>query len=132
MEYNKNPSTGFSMLEIPIALFITMVGMLGLYGMTLSLVNTNGVSRNLTIASELAQESLEDVKSVSYDAVVADAFPAEDFGSITGFANFSRAVTIVDDTPDTGSKTILVVVSWMGDLDGSTKSMTLGTILGSP
>ena len=132
MKYEKSFSGGFSMLEIPIALFITMVGMLGLYGMTLGLVNTNSVSRNLTIASELAQESLEEVKSVSYEGVVADAFPAQDFGSITGFSNFSRTVTIVDDTPDAGSKTILVLVSWIGDLDGSTKSMTLGTILGSP
>ena len=132
MKEDKNFASGFSMLEIPIALFITMVGMLGLYGMTLTLINTTSVSRNLSIASQLAQESLEEVKSVNYDGVVPDAFPPENFGSITGFADFSRTFSIVEDTPDVGSKTVLVVVSWVGDLDGSTKSTTLATILGRP
>ena len=69
---------------------------------------------------------------MNYDGVVPDAFPPENFGSITGFADFSRTFSIVEDTPDVGSKTVLVVVSWVGDLDGSTKSTTLATILGRP
>ena len=53
MKEDKNFASGFSMLEIPIALFITMVGMLGLYGMTLTLINTTSVSRT-TSASPLS------------------------------------------------------------------------------
>ena len=120
---------GISLLEMMIALSVIMIGLLGMFGLSLTLANSTGVSENMTLATSLAQDRMEQIKSGAYDEIISDNYPAEDFNTIAGHADFKRNVTVSINSPSTGMKTILVNVNWRADYDGTEKGVTLQTIL---
>jgi len=68
-------------------------------------------SRNITIAMNLAQEQLEDLKGLGYtDADLADGDHADPDNPIQ--RHFQRSWVVVDDSPIIGMKTITVNVTY--------------------
>jgi prepilin-type N-terminal cleavage/methylation domain-containing protein len=56
-------SGGFTLIEVMIALVISLVGLLGALGLTISIMNGGTFSRSMTEASTLVQSKLEAVNS---------------------------------------------------------------------
>jgi type IV pilus assembly protein PilV len=54
---------GFTLIEVMIALVVSLVGLLGALGLTISLMNGGTFARSMTEASTLAQSKLEAVSS---------------------------------------------------------------------
>ena len=128
-DLRRRQNSGISFLEVLITILIATVGLMGLHAMSLIVVNSISVGRNLAVATTLGQEKIEEIKAAGYDSAFSGNYPEEDYGSIAGYPGFRRTVVINDETPESNMKTITVTVSWRNDLDGNTKQAAIPTIL---
>lgn len=99
---------GFTLNEILIAVALIAIGILGFSVNTIGVIQGNYISTNVTIATNLAQEKMEEVKALTSftNGTVSDTVTWT-LGS--GIA-FTRTRTISDSS--TNLKDIEVKVSW--------------------
>lgn len=116
---------GFTLIEVLIAMVVLSVGLLGVAGLTLSIRAGNSYSRNVTTATIIAQQRLEQAQRVGYVNTNTTTFPATVESVLMGGVTYSRLTTISDDMPVAKTKTVAVQVSW----DSGVRSVTLSTIL---
>ena len=111
--------SGFTLIEIMIAIFILAIGLLGAAGVATTVINGNLLSKNVTTATTLAQGKMEELKGTSYSSISS--------GSDTQESVYTRTWTVTSDSPATGMKTIeaAVAFSWRG----STHNVTLKTMV---
>lgn len=111
--------SGFSLLEVLLAITILSVGMLGTGVLSLGVVTSNKVSRDVTVATALAQDKMEEVRKTGYSGLASiDATVTEDYGSIVvsvgghtaDFSAYRRVTQTQVDTPAVGMKTVSVSV----------------------
>jgi type II secretory pathway pseudopilin PulG len=134
---NRRRQRSFTLVETIAAIVILAVGIPPM----LWAVREAHVQRvNPVMASTarwLATEKLEDViadrhsTTRGYDWLVAGNYPAEP--SVTGFANFSRAVTLNETAADLvtvgeGYMTVSVAVSWT-DATGTARTLSVSTVV---
>jgi type IV pilus assembly protein PilV len=125
--------SGFTLLEVLIAISILTVGLLGVAQMQIMGITGNYFSGNTTAALTLAEEKMEDLLGKSYsDANLNDDEPGNNANltSITtidhtenvnedgqpvagGF--YRRIWNVADDTPILDTKTVAVIVTWDND-----------------
>ena len=131
---------GFNLVEILIAMVILGVAFMGLANMQLSSINSNSNSSQLTRAVILAQDKMEEIKSLNPDHPdLADTNPGnngnlrqaitpedsdhrESHREIEGestpsipdlrYGSYSLIWNIADNTPLPGKKTVVVIVIW--------------------
>lgn len=130
VEANSYGGWGFTLVEVMIAVFILTVALLGLISVTVMIMKGNDFSRQMTTATTLAKDKIEQVKEMSYsdvaDGVTTDYRNADSSAGSSG-AYFTRVMTVTADTPAVKMKTVEVVVSWTW---GGTRRVTLRTIIG--
>lgn len=91
---------GFSLIEAMIALAVMLIGMLGVMGMQYYAITGNTSSREMRIATNLALESLEQTKSMSYSAVQNGSdtpYTSLDSSISGGLTSFARRWWVVPD-----------------------------------
>ena len=126
-------STGFTLLEVIIAVSILTVGLLGVASMQISTIRGNNFSDNTTLALNLAQEKMEDLLGKPYmdndlkdtnteNSNKLDSITDVDFteqinniGKITEKGYFRRIWNISDNNPITNNKSITITVTWDSD-----------------
>ena len=131
-EIARNNQSGFTLIEIFIAIVILTVGLLGTAVLTTGVVRGNVGSKNMTTATAIAQSCFEENRRVGYTS--AGSVPAGGSNScVTGATTvtlggmtFTRTLTI--DTSVSNIKTLTVQVSWSEGAVG-TKSLSLKTIM---
>ena len=109
---------GFTLIEVLVAMVILSVGLLGTAALITGIINGNKVSNRITTATVLAQDKMEEIKSVGYSNAVSETrafLPSPD-------DKYER--TVVCDSPVANMKTVTVTVYWE-----SGKSISLQTIL---
>lgn len=124
--------SGFTLIEIFIAILILTIGLLGTAVLTTGVVRGNLTSKNITTATAIAQSCFEENRRVGYSN--AGAVPSGGSNSCTngaatvtlGGVSFTRNLSI--DTSVSNIKTLTVVVSWSEGAVGS-KSVTLKTVM---
>ena len=112
-----NNQSGFTLLEVLIAISILTVGLLGVAQMQIMGIKGNYFSGNTTAALSLAEEKMEDLLGKSYtDAELASGNnpdannPIDETGQAGGI--YSRMWTVTDNTPIIDTKEVTVSVSW--------------------
>ena len=106
---------GFTLPDVLIGMVILVVVSLGLMSLTVSLIRGNVFSRQLTAATVLAQDQLEQVKRLGYrDANTAAG--TEAYGSMTAYPFYKRVTVVTNDTPVPAIKTVKVTVFWNADV----------------
>jgi len=119
---------GFTLIELLVSMGLLTIGLVGV-GAAL-LAQSGGVSAGssyglaavtranyISTATMLAQERIEQIKNTTYttavDNITATNFPDEKYGTISNLPSFKRTVTIQNNSPGTGMKTITVNVSFL-------------------
>jgi type IV pilus assembly protein PilV len=124
--------SGFTLIEVFIAIVILTIGLLGTAALTTGVVRGNLSGKNLPTATAIAQSCFEENRRVGYSS--AGSVPAGGSNScVTGNATvtfggiaFTRNLAI--DTSVSNIKTLTVTVTWSEGAAG-TKTITLKTIL---
>lgn len=58
---------GFTLLEVLVAMTILTIGLLGIAAMMITAINANGQSRRMTIATNLAQQRIEEMRNIPFE-----------------------------------------------------------------
>ena len=104
----KPKNRGFTLIELLVAIVILSVGLLGMATLTGSIIRNNKLSNDLTAATTLAQDKLEDIRANGYASAVSETKAA----CATPFSEYQREVTVNNDTPAAGMKQVTVKVYW--------------------
>jgi len=119
------PEKGFTIIELMVALTILAVAMMGAESVLLTIVRNRVTARKVSIATDLCQTKIEELKSLGYNAVVnCLERNIDERGGSGGI--FDRTVT-VSTGPVAKTKMVLVRVMW-NDLTG-TRTVSLRTIV---
>lgn len=134
---NARARSGFSLLEVMIALTILAFGILGAAASQITSTKFNRDSRVRTEAAYLAEQQMEAFQAMDGAAVEAvrtdtgypddPANPIDPDPSDGSARSFNRSWTITPDTPEDGVYSITVTVSWVDQL-GNTLNVTLSSI----
>ncbi len=107
-----NPS-GFTMVDMLIALTLLTIGLLGLAKLTVAIIFGNQASHDVTRATIAAESKMETMRREGYHQIAAeDTTTVEDFKTIQAYPDFQRVTAIDVDAPVEGMKTITVTVNW--------------------
>lgn len=104
MKMNKK---GFSLIELMVSMVILAIGLLGLASLQGAAINGNQHGNTISLATVLAQDTIESVRNTAFDDITTTNFPAS-----ATIDNFTRSILIEDDTPLNELKRITVTVSW--------------------
>jgi len=112
-------SSGFTLIEIMIAMFVLAVGLLGAAGVATTVINGNALSKKITTATTLAQDKMEELKGTDYASIATDSDTQESI--------YTRTWTVTSDSPAADIKTIEVKVEFQWK--GTTHNVTLKTMV---
>ena len=124
---------GVSLVELMVALLLLGVALMGLAAAFAPGRMAIQGGDQATTATFLARQVLEDMRNRAYDLdtdelVNGTTFPsASAYGSITGYPNFRRTITITPDSPETATKTVDVAVIYKNS-SGVEQAVTLTMI----
>ncbi|EFK05976.1 putative type IV pilus modification protein PilV [delta proteobacterium NaphS2] len=116
---------GFTLIELLVAIVVLSVGLLGMATLTGSIIKANKLSDDLTTATTLAEDKLEDLRADGYASAVSETKAA----CASPFSEYQREVTVSNDTPATDMKEVTVTVYW-GASDAH--QVQIKTILAEP
>ena len=116
MPESQKSSSGFTVVEVLVALSIFSIGVLGLATMQISAIRTNAFAYRVNVATILAQDLLEDYKRLGYDGIPStgnytDNNPLNEKGENDDAGIYSRTWTVADNG---WRKITTVTVAWRG------------------
>ena len=117
------PKAGFTLVESMLTLAIMSVGLLALAGLQITALRGNDLSRRMTTAVAIAEQSLEQLKNTPYTNIQAEAASEV----IASNLHFIRQVTVTNG-PLPNTKSVSVLVSWQDQ--SKTHTLPLATIIG--
>ena len=124
----KEGDNGFTLIEVLVAIVILSVGLLGMASLTVGIIKGNKLSGDLTTATTLAQDKMEEIRGLGYSGMptATTTTPTiEDYSTIPGYAEYKRATETTVGSPASDMKTITVTTYW----DSDAHSVELKTIL---
>lgn len=120
-------SRGISLLEVLIAMLILGFGIIGLAPMMVLSIDTNAHSRDLSLATQLAKERLENIEAAASIGSVPSVVTEDSVGG-----KFMRVTSITGHASDTlippNRYKVVVVMSWTDD-DGMYRSSKMSTLI---
>lgn len=113
---------GFTLIEILIAMVILAIGLLGVAAMQLHSISGNAYGMKLNGATERIQIRMEALRNLTYDDVVSKEEKMDAEG-------FTRKTIVKKNTPEPGSKTVVVQVSWADQTGTKNHQIEFQTII---
>jgi prepilin-type N-terminal cleavage/methylation domain-containing protein len=115
---SRKRARGFTLIEVMIALCVSVVGLLGGLALVLSLLSGGVFARRMTEASTLAQSKLEVVNAqlvtatTPADGAVFTESTLDAFGAVVAGGSYTRTTTW-GTTGDGLRRSVVVTVSWL-------------------
>ncbi|RLB04963.1 MAG: hypothetical protein DRG83_03640 [Deltaproteobacteria bacterium] len=105
---------GFTLLEVMIAFVILAIGLLGLAALQIVAVKGNAFSSEMTFASMLAQQKLEELKNIDFDNLTngSDVFGDESIEREKSKGVIYQLNWQISDGPLNDMKTITLEIKW--------------------
>ena len=120
---------GFTLNEILVAIALIVIGVLGFSVNTIGVIQGNFISNNVTVATSLAQDKLEELKAPGTFTNVSNcSSPPDHLTAVGASGGIYDRCWIISDRADLGAglKEIDVTVSWR---DYISRSVTLSTLV---
>ena len=102
MPVTKNSQSGFSLIELLVAIVILAVGLLGLAELQVTAIKVNSQSATATAATAIAQKAIEDVLAMSPDHAMFDTSDSGTFTPVTVDGGGTYNVSWSVETPFEG------------------------------
>jgi type IV pilus assembly protein PilV len=124
----KKKQSGFTLIEVMIALVILAAGLLALMTMQIVSIKANAFSSEMTYAAMVGQGELEKVRNMNYDDVKAvdtatysldPTLDATLDPTLAKGVNYTIERQVQNDIPTTDMKTVTLIVTWYGKPAGS-------------
>ena len=112
---------GFSLLEVLIALLLSAVGILAIGGLQIGSIKGNSFSQEVTQATVLSQEKLEELRKMGFDDSGLSSGHHDE--GLLSDSRFSRSYEV--EPISLTLKAVRVTVSWTEDIDHSVSLSTL-------
>ncbi len=134
--YHWRNDRGLSLLEVMVAMIVLAVGILGLAPMVVLSIEGNSISRDFTIATELAKDALEryEASGTLMPAAPAPALPTDSLGDsliyLPDTLGYSRIVTFraAEHINPPNLIQVTIDVSWTDKL-GKVRAMRHSTLM---
>ncbi len=97
---------GFTLIELLLTIVLLSVGLLGIATLTGTIIQKNKLSNDLTAATTLARDKLEELRANGYASAVSETKTA----SAAPFSEYQREVTV--SALSAGMKQVTVKVYW--------------------
>jgi prepilin-type N-terminal cleavage/methylation domain-containing protein len=117
------PNAGFTLVESMLTVAIMGVGLLALAGLQITALRGNDLSRRMTTAVAIAEQSIEQLKNTPYTNIQAEAASEVTASNL----HFTRQVTVTNG-PLPNTKSVSVLVSWQDQ--SKTHTLPIATIIG--
>ena len=117
------PNAGFTLVESMLTLAIMSMGLLALAGLQITALRGNDLSRRMTTAVAIAEQSIEQLKNTPYTNIQAEAASEVTASNL----HFTRQITVTNG-PLPNTKSVSVLVSWQDQ--SKTHTLPIATIIG--
>jgi type IV pilus assembly protein PilV len=117
--------SGFTLIEVMIALVILAAGILALATMQIVSIRSNAFSSEMTCATMMAQSRLEAIRNMDYDNVTAVGQVTLPVDPTTKGIAYRVERQVQNNTPATDMKTVTLIIDWLGAPAGSAGSQTV-------
>lgn len=125
-------SRGISLIDMLIALFVTVLGSLAVFSLIVTSTGANKRAADQVVAANAARQEVEILRSMdSY--LFSNRTNAPLIGSIpqlNNLASSSGTLTISDYPSLTGIKLVTVTISWMTPNSNETRTLSMSTLIG--
>jgi uncharacterized protein (TIGR02598 family) len=121
---------GFSLVEITVALAIGAIGLLALSGIIVYTVNSNRYATDISIATALARQKIEQIKLTEYNYVVDQTeYNLDQNGSQVTSGRYSRVTDVRENEAGFNTKTVDVTVYFSPTMEDTVKKAIVSTII---
>jgi len=117
---------GFTLIEILVAMAVFAIASLGLAIGVTSVIRANQRSYLASIATNLAQDKLEELKARPASVSPCTGANCDDPKPETNGVEFTRTWQVFNNSPTTGVKRIDVTVQWV---DHTTHNVTISSVM---
>ena len=121
----KLDSSGFSLLELLIAVSILAIGLLAVAGLQVTAIKGNSHGNTISQATALAEDQIETIRNTDYSAISFTPNPFVE-ANLDGTI-YTRETFVETDTPSPDLKLVTVTVSWSAN--SGTRRVALQTIV---
>jgi prepilin-type N-terminal cleavage/methylation domain-containing protein len=118
---------GFTLLEIMITILLLTVALLGMAALTATVVKGNSYSKQVTTATMLAKDKMEQLKNTTVSSLTGGTDYATIDSTIQGSSTGAFYTRTWSITSGTTTTTVTVVVQWVWE--GKARSTTISTIV---
>ena len=115
---------GFTLLEVLVAMAIFSVAVLGLAVGATSIMRANKTSYLNTVATNLAQDKLEELKARTVANITSCSLSCDSPALTNKNVTFTRTWTVTTNSPATGVNRIDVTVQWQ---DYTSRTLTVSS-----
>ena len=123
-------SKGFSLVEVVIAIMIGTVGLMALSGILVKVMTTNQMATDITIATALARQKIEQIKLTDYNYVVNEEENNLDAnGNVISGGKYTRITQVTENAAGFNTKTVDVTVYFSRSETDTEKKAVVSTII---
>ena len=121
---------GFSLVEITVAMAIGAIGLLALAGILTYTMSANRYATDISIATALARQKIEQIKLTEYNYVESDnEYSLDQNGNQVTSGRYTRITEVLDDKPQKNNKTVNVMVYFSPTTEDTLKKALVSTII---